>query len=457
MGPFPVDYATAETFLGGLTDYERILGSNALTYDTKAFDMARFRAVLSGLGDPHLRYGAIHVAGTKGKGSTCAIVASLLRARGLRVGLYTSPHLAKFTERIQVDGEQVDDIRFAGLLAELAPRFTASDDGAGLRTVYELLTAAAFVHFAERNVDVAVVETGLGGRLDSTNVFDDPAVPLVNVITAIGFDHMGILGDTIEAIAGEKAGIIRPGASVVLGSQPPEWAATVRAVVDRHIAETGATLDPSGPSDQFNSGDFETLARLLPLPGAHQRDNLCTALAVAAAYAGRAGLAPADSATLACGVAAVRWPGRFEVLRGRAPDRPPVILDGAHCPMSFAAAARTYRETFGHRPLHLVIGTMRDKDLTAMLAALLGGAGLPLAAVTATTPPSPRGRAAAETAEALRRVFAGPVEAIDETSAAVTRAVAMCPPGGAVMVLGSLYLIEPARQAAAVPARTLLK
>ncbi len=309
------DYSQAEAWLLSMTDYERMLGTGAVQYDTHAFDLDRFRAQLTVLGDPHLRYAVIHVAGTKGKGSTCAFLESALRRCGFRTGLYTSPHLFRFTERIRINGAEISDADFCRLVGYLGRMMT--DDGEtgaspvrpvgdpGFRTVFEILTAAAFVHFAEQQVDIAIVETGLGGRLDSTNMFDRPAAgPLLNIITAIGLDHTAILGDSVHAIAAEKAGIIRPHGITIVAPQPPGTSRAVTDVIRRRCDDIGAAepimaINPSQMSGvaeslsgyRFQSTPTETPATtdlsdaladgmtLCPsLEGAHQASNVATAL-----------------------------------------------------------------------------------------------------------------------------------------------------------------------------------
>ncbi|MCX7719568.1 MAG: hypothetical protein N2111_14360, partial [Candidatus Sumerlaeaceae bacterium] len=334
------DYAAAEEFLGSLINYER-RPPGARDYGTKAFDVARFRALLAALGDPHLGRATVHVAGTKGKGSTCAMLAAVLTRAGLRTGLYTSPHIERYTERIRVDGRPIADADFCRLLTRLAAVRAGEADAApgaaraGYRTVFEYLTAAAFLHFSEAGAQAAVIETGLGGRLDSTNVFEQAgAGPLVTVITAIGFDHTHILGDTIGKIAAEKAGILRAHGRVVLGPQPPGWAEEVRAVVRRRLGDVGGcaayldagasiTARPAGDKGwEFTLAPDAEVARtglaealrggltLRPaLAGAHQADNVRAALGALLLLAPGVEVAPE---AVAEGVASVRWPGRFE-------------------------------------------------------------------------------------------------------------------------------------------------
>ena len=494
------NYADAEAFLNGFLNYEKLLGTRAMTYDTKSFDLERFRALLRDMGDPHLAAPAIHVAGTKGKGSTCAFLRSALSACGLRAGLYTSPHLATYLERITVDGAPIPEARFCAILEDLA-RLSGAEagraDGANnFRTVFELLTATAFAHFRAEGVDVAVVETGLGGRLDSTNVFDEPPHPPaaghVAVITAIGLDHVAILGDTVERIAAEKAGILRPHGAAVLGVQPPAWAARVRKVVEdaargcgagtivdadaaiaaeavRVVRDSGALEIPARAAVDGGVPAMAVRLRLRDAPqapgapphppaalaralaggmefgttmvGAHQADNLRTALAALLAFERQTGIA-LDPGAVAEGIRAARWPGRFEVVS----RDPLVVVDGAHCPLSGAALGATFRRVYGDLPVVAVAGFMRDKAAVEIARAALGGWNVVSAVACAA--PSPRGLSPTETAAILRHATDAPVHEEPDAASAVRRAVSLMPPGGAVVVFGSLFLVAPATETA---------
>jgi dihydrofolate synthase/folylpolyglutamate synthase len=479
--PTITDYASAEQWLLSITDYERLLGSPAVRYDTQNFDLVRFREQLQELGDPHLRYGVIHVAGTKGKGSTCALLESAFRACGYKTGLYTSPHLHKFTERIQVNGAAISDADFARLVeqmgARMAPAGEAQSGGAaGFRTVFEILTAAAFAWFAEERVDVAIIETGLGGRLDSTNMFDRASAgPLVNVITPIGLDHTSILGNTVEAIAGEKAGIIRPHSHVVVSRQPdPETAAAVREVVARRCADVGAgeplyvedvmEVTPGSAAgcyfmrwkgDRYPGKmshcwpvDERLLAGeqvCLSLRGEHQAQNAAAAMAALILYQ-RAECAGGGGSRLtfeniAAGMANTRWAGRFQVGQRDGID---VVVDGAHCAMSAAALGRACHQEFGDKPVALVVGFLRDKAGSEILDGVFGA--VPVQAAVAIAPPTPRAAGTDHIYTALQSHL--PVSAIhraDDIDSAMAQAVdAAKQLGGYVVVYGSLYLAGPA-------------
>jgi len=328
------------------------------------------RALLGRLGDPHNDYPGIHVAGTNGKGSVCALLDSMLRSAGLRTGLFTSPHLVRFNERIRVDGEEVDDER----LAELAMAVEdASDDVATElgreATFFECATAMALRHFRDANVRMAVIETGMGGRLDATNVVS----PVVSVITRIGLDHMAHLGPDIESIAAEKCGIIREGVPVVCG----ETDETALAVIRREAARRNAPLvyapecvsirrlsqDLDGQKIAVESAGASYGTTSCGLLGEHQLENLATAIATVETMAGVVGIDfPGDAVRE--GAACVSWPGRCQLLR----RDPPVILDGAHNSAAAAALARTVTALKGDAPLGLIAGMCGDKDMHGILA-----------------------------------------------------------------------------------------
>jgi dihydrofolate synthase/folylpolyglutamate synthase len=470
--PTPVftDYAAAEAFLGSLINHE-CRPPDARQYNTKIFDLERFRTLLAGLGDPHIGPATIHIAGTKGKGSTSAMLAAVLTSAGLRTGLYTSPHIERYTERITVNAREIPEADFCRVLARLAAmrgdgHLPASPPaGAGYRTVFEYLTAMAFVHFAETGAQATVIETGLGGRLDATNIFDRRGRgPLVNVITAIGFDHTAILGDTITQIAAEKAGILRPHARIVLGPQPPGWADEVRAVVHRRLADlggcealfdAGTSIDakPVGagqwiftlaadavvPSGRLAQALHQGLALRPALAGPHQVDNLRAMLGALVLLAPEVDVAPE---AVVQGAAAVRWPGRFEIVC----DSPTAIVDGAHCPLSAEALARTFRTECPGRQAAVVFAAMRDKHIDGIVAALARG--LDIVAVHTCTLDQPRAACAADLARAWQRAGIDAVHPAGSMDEALAQAVQTARLHGKAVVLGcgSLFLVGPFRR-----------
>ncbi|HFC09744.1 MAG TPA: bifunctional folylpolyglutamate synthase/dihydrofolate synthase [Chloroflexi bacterium] len=380
MPEYEPDYQAALDFLYSFIDYSL---TRNLRNAPEKFDLARVEALLEALGDPHRAYPVLHIAGTKGKGSTAALMAAALQAQGYTVGLYTSPHLEDFAERIQVNGRPMPHADLPRVVARLEPCIARIP---GL-TTFELITAAAFLYFAERAVDVAVVEVGLGGRLDATNVVH----PLVSVITPISYDHTAILGNTLEAIAGEKAGIIKPGVPVVMAPQPPEARQRIAAVAaerEAPLIEVGRDwlYAPVARSlegqvlfvwhkaeqplvDAFvESGGFqewEPTRLRISLLGPHQVINAATAYA-ALQTARRQGLALSPEA-IRRGFAAARWPGRFEVLH----RNPPLVVDGAHNRAAAHQIRLTLDEYFPGWPLVLVFGASADKDIRGMLEELV--------------------------------------------------------------------------------------
>jgi len=331
--------------------------------------LGRIRALTELLGDPQRSYSVIHLTGTNGKGSTAAMIESLLRADGLRTGRFTSPHLMSVTERITIDGEPISDERFDDVWREIEPYVALVDqreiDGVQM-TFFEIITAMAYAAFADAPVDVAVVEVGLGGAWDATNVADAG----VAVVTPIDLDHTHLLGRTITEITREKAGIIKPGAHAILAGQSPEAAEVLLArcvevgalpqregvdfgVIDRKLAVAGQVVRLSsadGPIDEI----------FLPLYGAHQAANAAQALAAAEAFLGLKALQPD---VVREGFAQVHFPGRLEVVR----RSPPVVLDAAHNPHGAGATAAGITEAFAFAPLIGVIAVMADKDARGIL------------------------------------------------------------------------------------------
>lgn len=408
-----------------MTDYQRTLDWLYALEAAKGMDfkLERIALALGRLGDPHRAAPVLHVAGTNGKGSVVALLDAMLRAAGQCVGRYTSPHLVELGERIAVDGTPLG----REAIVALADEVRAAASGIEL-TFFEFLTVMAFVHFARARVDVAVVEVGLGGRLDATNVVD----PLVTAITTIGFDHMQWLGDTPAAIATEKGGIIKPGRPVVLGRIAGEAGAVLRRIA----AERGAPLIAAGEHYhvageerlRFDGLGWRLADLALGLRGAHQRDNAGTALAVLAAA--RATL-PVDETAVRRGLATVCWPGRLDIVAG-----PPLtIFDGAHNADGIAALAAELPRVSGGRPVHLLFAVMGDKDWRAMIAPLARQCRS--ATVTEVLPP--RG-APAEPVAAAFAPFC-PAVAEPDLARAWTRARDAAGRDGVLLVAGSLFLV----------------
>lgn len=325
------------------------------------------RRLLAGLGVDPLEMACVHVAGTNGKGSVSAMVESVLRAMGLKTGLYTSPHLLRFHERMRVGGNAIGDEALNRLLDEVERADSAqaerAGEGARRGTFFELTTAAAMKWFAEEGVHVAVLETGLGGRLDSTNVVN----PLVSVITEIGLEHTAYLGETLEAIAGEKAGIIKPGRPVVSARQRPEAEAVLRAKAEEvgapfwkaeeHVSIRRTKEGPGWQTLEIETGAGEWGPVRLPLAGDYQLENCAAAVCALEWLREREGF-PLTREVMKAGLEGVRWPGRCQLIS----EEPPMLIDVAHNPDGADALARYLKRARGGRKVALVCGMLGDKD-----------------------------------------------------------------------------------------------
>lgn len=391
--------------------------------------LERIRELLAALGDPQKDLRFVHVAGTNGKGSVSAMTASVLEAAGYHTGLFISPYIKHFTERICLDGNPIPERELADFTSRVRPFADAMADPP---TEFELITAIGFLYFKEKKCDLVVLEVGMGGRLDATNVIEDP---LLTVITGVALDHTAVLGDTVEKIAAEKAGIIKPGVPVVWGGT----CVSARAVIEEKARENGAPFVAAAdtPATDIVSTISGTSLSLgthenvyIPLLGLYQPQNLSTVLTAVDLLRER-GLDIPESAVHA-GLMHVRWPGRFEKLC----DNPLIISDGAHNPEGVAAAARSIAHYFPEGKVLLLSAVMADKDHAAMARTLA-----PLAAAVFTvTPQNPRALPAAEWAAEFCAlgVDATPYDSVD---AAVAAAVAAAKESGRPLVsLGSLYM-----------------
>jgi dihydrofolate synthase / folylpolyglutamate synthase len=412
------------------------------------FDLENIRAVSQRMGNPERAFRSVHIAGTNGKGSTAAMLASILRAAGLRAGLYTSPHLLRINERIRLDGADISDADFAETFDRVhavIEELLATGALAAHPTFFECVTAMAFDFFAREKVDAAVIEVGMGGRLDSTNVI----VPEVAVITQIDFDHENFLGHSIEEIAGEKAGIIKPGAWVVSAAGHP----AAQEVIRRRAAEQNARLlevDAVSRASNLRAEDgcyrFTATTNLpgsepaaieirLPLAGRFQVRNALTAVTAAQLLAERG--FPVDDAAISGGLGTVHWPGRIERLQ----ERPAVYLDGTHNPAGSRELVTFWDEQFAGRRIHLVYGAMRDKAVDEVAGLLFPRA----ATVILTESRQPRALSA-EALAAMTRHLAKSVEIISEPGAALDRALESAAREDVVFVTGSLYLVGDLRR-----------
>ncbi len=403
--------------------------------------LERMRRLLGLLGDPHARLRSVLIAGTKGKGSAAAMTAGILRAAGLRVGWTVKPHLLDYRERIRVDGRLIPPSDLVALVDAVRPAVEAMRTGPGGPPTYvETTVAMAFLYFVRRRVDVAVVEVGIGGRLDATNVLD----PLVSVITPISYDHTDLLGSTLTEIAREKAGIIRPRGRVVSAPQPEEAGAVIAAacaaqearlvLVGRDVEVEPREVSLLGVRAEIRGerGRYEVR---VPLLGRHQAQNAATAVAAVEQLAA-CGIAAGPEAVRR-GLAAVRWPARVELLG----TRPYTIVDVGHNPASMRALCETLRELLGGRRVVLVLGMLATKDYRAVTSLVA-----PLADVVVTTAPDhPHALGAEALAEEARR-YAPHVIACEDRLGAVERARELAGPEDVLVVTGSFYLVGAARE-----------
>jgi dihydrofolate synthase/folylpolyglutamate synthase len=448
------------------------LGHELTQTPSHKFDLAHMRVLLAALNHPELQFPGVLVAGTNGKGSTAATLASILRASGLRTGLYTSPHLVRMNERIRINGTEINDEDFALLhdvVDRTAERLVEDGELPWHPSFFEMLTAIAFEYFAQNKIAIVVLEVGMGGRLDATNVID----PRVSVITDISLDHQKFLGNTVSEIATEKAGIIRSGGIVVTLPQQPQ----ANDVIGNTILELGAQgvsavpyVPPVSPgSDEYleRRSEKPLIAELAheraedaenshanfsspisryplqvmgkqilvetPLVGRHQLRNIALAIAAAEVLSHQG--FPITPETIEGGIRTTRWPGRFQVMPAAA-GAPEYVFDVAHNPAGAWALRSALSACYEDRPLTFVFGAMKDKAISEIAEILF-----PLAArVVATKADNPRSATPDEIREAASRTATDIEDAIDVASA-LDRARSLAGPGGIVVITGSIYIV----------------
>jgi len=437
-------YRRALDYLNRFVDYEKGM---PYAYSPAEFNLERTAGLLAGLGQPQEQYPCLLIAGTKGKGSTAAFLESILRASGRHTGLYTSPHLHTWRERIQVDRRPIAKAEVVAWMERLRPlveEMSATGEQ-GPPTYYEISTALALGYFAEQGVDVAVLEVGLGGRLDATNVVR----PRVAVITTIGYDHMEILGHTLTQIAREKAGIIKPASWVVSAAQEEEAMAAIEAAGRERGARLWVAAEEgvrqvlptaAGPWPYPVPLGREDLA----LRGHFQRHNARVALAVVRALQEQGWKIPLRAVRR--GLSTARWPGRLEV----AGPRPLLVLDGAHNVDSARALRQALREEFPFRRLILICGFSRGHDIAAFLSEM----GPAAERIIATASRHPRAATAATVAEVARQMVTVPVEVAEDVPAALARARHLAEAEDLICVTGSLFVVAAAREALGVAEET---
>jgi dihydrofolate synthase / folylpolyglutamate synthase len=429
------------------------LGHELANLPSAKFDLDHMRVLLEALEHPERRFPSVLIAGTNGKGSTAATLASILRASGIKTGLYTSPHLIRLNERIRINAVAISDDDFAGihdLVDRTAERLVSEQELPWHPSFFEMMTAIAFEYFAREKVELAVLEVGMGGRLDATNVVD----PRVSVITDIDLDHQKFLGNTIEEIACEKAGIIRPeGVVVTLPQTAPAndvIGSTILTLNARGVSAVPYVppVSPNSaqylvPSSQQKAGfvsryPLSVLGKEIqvesPLVGRHQLRNV--ALAVSAAVElQQQGFSTITAASIETGIRQTRWPGRFQVMPASS-DRPEIVFDVAHNPAGAWALRSALSTAYEERPLTFVFGAMRDKAIRDMAEILF-----PLAErVIVTHIDNPRAATPAEIREAAARIGSELVDAQD-VAQALTLAREQAGTKGVVVVTGSIYIV----------------
>jgi dihydrofolate synthase/folylpolyglutamate synthase len=443
-----IDKSYQETldYLYSFIDYSL---KKSFRYSPEKFDLGRMRDLMTSLGDPQKNYRIIHIAGTKGKGSVAALCASAIKSSGRRVGLYTSPHLEDFTERIQVDGELISPRELTKLVEEIKPFVAAIPE----LTTFEITTALALLYFSRQEVEAAVLEVGLGGRLDATNICD----PDVTVITSISYDHTYLLGDTLAEIAGEKAGIIKPGVPLVVSPQQDEALHAIRRIaaergveviqvgvdylfepasfnLDQQTLRVWKHIQLGADGKQTVKGDAEPVDLSIPLLGEHQVENAATAYAALQVFK-EIGVGLTREGIQA-GFQSVQWPGRFEILQ----REPPVIIDSAHNRDSAKKLRATLEQYYPHRPVVLVFGASEDKDIAGMFTELLPG----VAVIIATRSIHPRAIEVEKLVE-IARGFDPPVVPSSSVEQAMQVAEREAGSRAVILITGSIFVAAAAR------------
>jgi len=431
------------------------LGHELAQMPSPKFDLDHMRVLLRALDYPERRFPSVLIAGTNGKGSTAATLASILKASGLRTGLYTSPHLIRINERIRINGEEISDDEFAllhDMIDRTAERLVGESELPWHPSFFEMLTAIAFEYFSRKKIDIAVLEVGMGGRLDATNVID----PRICVITDISLDHQKFLGNTVTEIAREKAGIIRRGGIVVTLPQQPQANGVIgNTILDLEAQAVSAVpyVPPVVPSTQYRVANSE-LGRAIfryplevmgkrilvetPLVGRHQLRNVALAIAAAEELSHRGFAITADS--IEHGIRETHWPGRFQVI-SPVKGASEYVLDVAHNPAGAWALRSTLSGAYEDRPLTFVFGAMRDKAIGEIAEILF-----PLAErVIATRADNPRSATSGEIREAAAHTSVA-IEQAPNVAAALERARVLAGSNGVVVVTGSIYIVGEAMQ-----------
>lgn len=433
-----MDYRQAEEYILGFIDYEKIPG---ISYTAAKYDLRRMEKLLQPLGNPHLGTKTVHIAGTKGKGSTSAMVAQALIAAGYKIGLFTSPHLYTLRERIRINGALITEPDFASVVTALKPIADAINQKAdfGQLTFFEILTAAAFAYFKKNKIDFQVLEVGLGGRLDATNVVTGN----VCIITSLSLDHTEILGDSLAKIAAEKAGIIKARCTVVSSPQPKEATKIIKEVCHRQgarLIQVGkdVTWERTGGDLYHQSLIVQTKTRkydlTIPLIGNHQLENAAAAVAALEALAHLGTTIPPQS--IAQGFSQVSWPGRLQILS----YEPTVVVDGAHNAYSMQKLVEAIKEYFEYNRCFVIFGTSCDKDIPGMAQELKQ---IAAHQTILTTSSHPRAASISTLAEEFSRLNIEATEARNVPEA-LSQTLAVASRKDLILVTGSLFVVAEA-------------
>lgn len=432
-----MNYRQAQDYILSFTDYEKIPG---IAYTAANYDLRRMEKLLQPLGNPHLGTKTVHIAGTKGKGSTAAMIAQALIASGYKTGLFTSPHLHTIRERVRINGHLISEADFAAITTELQPIVDRVNQEAafGQLTTFEILTALVFAYFKKNHVDFQVLEVGLGGRLDATNVVTGD----VCVITSLSLDHTEILGNTVTKVAVEKAGIIKPGCVVVSSPQTKDAAEVVERTCQQQRAtliqvgkevtwhRKGGNLEHQSLVIKGRNGEYEMT---IPLIGAHQLENAATAVAVLEALTDLG--TDIKPASIAKGFSQVSWPGRLQILQ----RKPTIVVDGAHNAHSMERLAEALKDCFSYGKCHVVFGTSCDKDIPGMISELKHIADR----VTVTASTHPRAAAAALVVQEFTEQGVNP-DMAGSVPEALSQSLARSDKADLILVTGSLFVVAEA-------------
>jgi dihydrofolate synthase/folylpolyglutamate synthase len=433
-----LNYRQAEEYLNSFTNYEQIPG---ISYARPGYSLRHVEELLNRMGNPQLAARTVHIAGTKGKGSVSAMIAQALTTSGHKTGLYTSPHFHTLRERITIDGSLISETEFAGVMAEVKPFIESMRQDASFQqlTYFEALTALAFAYFEKKQVEFQVLEVGLGGRLDATNVVANPAVC---IITSISLDHTQILGNTIGDIAREKAGIIKPDSWVVISPQPQEADAVITDICQEKkakVVQVGKDITWHKISGDLHQQSLVIEGRTskyqvsIPLLGDFQLENAATAVAALEILASQ-GFA-ISTADIAQGLAQVKWPGRFQILQ----QQPTVLVDGAHNVASTKRLVENIKAYFPNKRIFLVFGTSCDKDIPRIINELV-----PLSPHVIVTQASHSRAASLAILVAEFRKRGIEPETGKTVSKAISRALSLADRTDVICVTGSLFVVAEA-------------